>query len=155
MPGTVPVVPALSLGRPLRVLLVDDTSADRELAREALSGHDHGVMLDTCATGERALSFLRAPDTALPDVILLDLNMPGLTGFDVLTQLKDDSRLRVIPVVILSSSGATGDIERAYTLHASSYLIKSVNFEQFVQQIDAFVAFWIHCCTTTGYGRTT
>ncbi|THF84406.1 response regulator [Deinococcus sp. KSM4-11] len=135
------------MGRPLRVLLVDDAPTDRELTREAFTGHKRAVIIDTCANGERALSFLHAPDTTLPDVILLDLNMPGLTGFDVLAQLKDHPRLRAIPVVILSSSSDTGDIDRAYSLHASSYLIKDVDFQRFIEQIDAFVNYWVRNCT--------
>lgn len=149
MSGDLPPLPVMRPGRPLRVLLVDDTPADRELAREAFGDHEQNVIVDTCASGDRALAFLRAPGTTLPDVMLLDLNMPGLTGFEVLAQLKDDPHLRVIPVVILSSSAVTSDIDRAYTLHASSYLIKELNFERFVNQIDAFVRFWLRCCTTT------
>ncbi|GHF61407.1 CheY-like chemotaxis protein [Deinococcus metalli] len=155
MPDTVPAVPTISNGRPLRVLLVDDTSTDRELTREALAGHEQAVILDTCASGERALSFLRAPDTTLPDVILLDLNMPGLTSLEVLAQLKDDPSLQILPVVILSSSGDTRDIERAYSLHASSYLIKTPQFQRFVRQIDAFVNFWMRSCTPSGFRTVT
>lgn len=129
--------------RPLQVLLVDDSPADRLLAREAFGEHTGQVVVDTCASGERALTHLRHHQTQLPDVVLLDINMPGLTGFEVLSQLKDDPRLGLIPVVMLSSSVDSGDIERAYHLHASSYLIKSADFQRFLAQIDAFVGFWL------------
>ena len=135
-------------GQPLRVLIVDDNPMDRLLAREAFGDHDSGVVVDTCASGERALSFLRELDTALPDVMLLDLNMPGLHGFDVLAQMKDDPQLAVIPVVILSTSGSAGDVQQAYTLHASSYLVKNHDFASFARQIDAFVNFWLQARTT-------
>ncbi|WP_184114286.1 response regulator [Deinococcus metalli] len=137
----------MTIRRPLRVLLVDDGAADRELAREVFDTHDEQVIVDTCATGARALEFLHKPDTTLPDVILLDLNMPGMSGFDVLAALKADTRLGVIPVVILSSSSHAGDVEQAYSLHASSFMTKQIDFGHFVQQIDAFVSFWLEART--------
>ncbi|MBB5376388.1 CheY-like chemotaxis protein [Deinococcus metalli] len=145
--GAPPSIPS-SRGQPLRVLIVDDNPMDRLLAREAFGGHENGVVVDTCASGERALNFLRELDTALPDVMLLDLNMPGLHGFDVLAQMKDDPRLALIPVVILSTSGNAGDVQQAYTLHASSYLVKDHDFASFARQIDAFVNFWMQARTS-------
>jgi CheY-like chemotaxis protein len=135
-------------GRPLRVLIVDDTAADIELSLAAFGPHESIVLVDTCASGGRALAFLRDPEIAVPDVVLLDLNMPGLSGFDVLAQMKSDPALSVIPVVVLTSSGQERDIQEAYSLHASSYLIKAMDFGQFVNQIDSFVNFWIRCRTT-------
>ena len=134
--------------RPLRVLLVDDTDADRLLAREAFQNHSAQVLIDTCASGERALSHLRNPAHELPDVVLLDINMPGLSGFQVLEQVKDDPRLTLIPVVMLSSSREVADIRHAYSLHASSYLVKSLDFGHFVEQIDTFIQFWSQARTT-------
>ncbi|WP_412027946.1 response regulator [Deinococcus yunweiensis] len=138
----------MTVRRPLRVLLVDDGAADRELAREVFDQHTDHVTVDTCASGERALSFLRQPDTALPDVILLDLNMPGMSGFQVLDALKHEARLSIIPVVILSSSSLPQDVEHAYSLHASSFMTKQLSFDRFVRQIDAFVSFWLQARTT-------
>lgn len=137
-----------STTRPLRVLLVDDTDADRLLAREAFRNHADQVSIDTCASGERALEHLHNQEVELPDVVLLDINMPGLSGFEVLEQMKHHPRLSLIPVVMLSSSHDVGDIRQAYTLHASSYLVKSVDFACFVEQIDAFIQFWVHARTT-------
>lgn len=139
----------MTIRRPLRVLLVDDGAADRELARGVFDQHKTHVVIDTCASGARALAFLQQPDTVLPDVILLDLNMPGMSGFDVLNALKSDARLDRIPVVILSSSTHPQDVERAYSLHASSFMTKQLDFGSFVQQIDAFVTFWLHVRTTS------
>lgn len=138
----------MTIRRPLRVLLVDDGAADRELAREVFDHHGDQVIIDTCASGERALTFLQQPDTTLPDVILLDLNMPGLSGFDVLEALKGHVKLSVLPVVILSSSSHPRDVEHAYSLHASSFMTKQLNFGRFIQQIDAFVSFWLQARTT-------
>lgn len=137
-----PVVLDLTTRPRLRVLLVDDGPADRELAREVFDHHCAHVLMTTCASGEQALAMLQDPDTMRPDVILLDLNMPGLSGLDVLEVLKRHAGLSVIPVVIPSNSSHPWEVERAYALHASSFLIKQVDFGRFVQQIDAFVAFW-------------
>ncbi|GGS01494.1 response regulator [Deinococcus sedimenti] len=126
--------------RPFRVLLVDDNPADLMLAREVFADHGDRLAVTTCSSGEEALGVLRG-GTA-PDVIILDVNMPVMSGFEVLTVIKQDPRLVSIPVVMLSTSSQPGDIERAYTLHASSYLVKSNSFQKFVEQVDAFVTFW-------------
>ena len=68
--------------------------------------------------------------------------MPTMTGFQVLAALKDDPTLSVIPVVMLTSSADEGDVRRAYSLHANSYIIKAVDFTQFVHQLDTFVTYW-------------
>ncbi|BDP44916.1 hypothetical protein DAETH_48850 (plasmid) [Deinococcus aetherius] len=74
--------------------------------------------------------------------MLLDVNMPAMTGFEVLQAVKLDPQLGVIPVVMLTTSDSRDDITRAYTLHASSYLLKSVDFAGFIAQVESFVAFW-------------
>ncbi|WP_412029782.1 response regulator [Deinococcus yunweiensis] len=145
---TTPDLPDLLSGRPLRVLLVDDAPADRELAREAFGQQEAQVIIDTCASGARALHFLQQAETVLPDVILLDLNMPGMSGLELLAALKDTARLNLIPVVILSSSSHAHDVEQAYSLHASSFMTKQPEFGPFVQQIDAFVSFWLQARMT-------
>ncbi|MFC3833636.1 MULTISPECIES: response regulator [Deinococcus] len=129
--------------RPFHVLLIDDNATDLLLATEAFLELDATVGVDTFASGQHALDHLRAtPQDALPDVIILDINMPVLNGFDVLSQLKDDPALQLIPVVMLSTSDYLGDVTRAYSMHASSYLIKSRSFTEFVQQVDAFLVYW-------------
>lgn len=127
----------------LSVFLVDDSPTDRELAAVAFEDGTGRVDVTTFPDGGDLLAALRRPDEPLPDVILIDLNMPGMTGFEVLAALKDDPITSMIPAVILSSSSNEDDVRRAYTLHASSYLIKAVDFEQFVQQIEAFVTYWL------------
>ena len=152
MSDAAPTLPDFTSRRPLHVLLVDDGPADRELAREVFQDNAHRVSIDICASGAHALEFLREPDATLPDVILLDLNMPGMSGFDVLAALKADAHLAVIPVVILSSSSQLRDVEQAYSLHASSFMTKQLDFGRFVRQIDAFVSFWLHARTTRWSG---
>ena len=128
----------------LRVLLVDDNPEDLFLAREVFQEHEKQVNLTTCQSAPDALEYLRrhADATDLPDVVLLDINMPGMSGFDLLRAVKEDGALSHIPVVMLTTSGHPKDVQEAYTLHASSYLVKSENFQAFMEQIDAFVAYW-------------
>ncbi|WP_229844388.1 response regulator [Deinococcus indicus] len=127
--------------RPFQVLLVDDNPADLLLAQEVFSEYDGALSVTTCSSGREALDRLRAPGTR-PDVVILDVNMPVMSGFEVLQAIKDDPALVCIPVVMLSTSSHPGDVARAYTLHASSYMVKSSSFQAFMDQVDAFVTFW-------------
>lgn len=128
--------------RPLRLLLIDDSLMDRHLAEEVFAGYSHLCTVTTAADGQEALAAMLTPQAQLPDVVLLDINMPGLSGFEVLTAMKAHAQLARIPVVMLTTSSHDQDITRAYTLHASSYLIKSVNFQDFVAQVEGFLEFW-------------
>ncbi|MVN86353.1 response regulator [Deinococcus sp. HMF7620] len=129
------------------MLLVDDNPADLLLAQEVFEEHADQLMVTTCRSGAEALEQLRGGDP-LPDAVILDVNMPGMSGFEVLHTIKEDRRLRTLPVVMLSTSSQPDDIERAYTLHASSYLVKSHSFQAFLEQVDAFVGFWRESRTT-------
>lgn len=128
--------------RPLRLLLVDDSFMDRHLAEEVFADYAQLCRVSTVASGQAALDTLLAPGATLPDVVLLDINMPGMSGFEVLSAMKAHPQLVQIPVVMLTTSNHDQDITRAYTLHASSYLIKSVNFQEFVAQVEGFLEFW-------------
>lgn len=115
---------------------------DRHLAEEVFADYAHLCTVTTVASGEAALAAMLVPGGTLPDVVLLDINMPGLSGFDVLRAMKAHPQLVRIPVVMLTTSSHDQDITQAYTLHASSYLIKSVNFQDFVAQVEGFLEFW-------------
>ncbi|MFB9992664.1 response regulator [Deinococcus oregonensis] len=123
-------------------MLVDDSFMDRELAREAFALMDPDTTLMAVESGSAALALLNAPAAVLPDVVLLDINMPGMNGFDVLQALKQQPRLHLLPVVMLSTSSSEHDITHAYSLHASGYIVKSVAFQPFIDQVDTFLAFW-------------
>lgn len=125
----------------LRLALVDDNPLDRLLAAEALHEVCPECGLEAYDSGRAALTQLRAAQT-LPDVVLLDINMPGMNGFEVLQALKADPRLSLIPVVMLTTSSAAADVEQAYILHASSYVIKANGFNAFISQIEAFIGYW-------------
>ncbi|MBB5234258.1 response regulator [Deinococcus budaensis] len=129
--------------RRLCILLIDDSAPDRLIAQEVFAEYSDQVGVMTAESGADALAKMRHSGVRLPDVVLLDINMPGMTGFEVLQAMKADPRLHLIPVVMLTTSGNEQDIQRAYTLHASSYLTKSMDFWHFVEQIESFVRFWL------------
>jgi CheY-like chemotaxis protein len=127
------------------VLLVEDDDGDVLMTREAFEHHKIRNKLHVVRDGEEALRFLRREgsyaDAPRPGLILLDLNLPRRDGRQVLAELKADAELRVIPVVVLTTSEAEEDIVRSYSLHANAYVSKPVDFDRFVEvirQIDDF-----------------
>ena len=127
------------------VLLVEDDDGDVLMTREAFEHHKIRNNLHVVQDGEEALQFLHREgpyaDAPRPGLILLDLNLPRRDGREVLAELKADPELRVIPVVVLTTSEAEEDILRSYALHANAYVSKPVDFDAFVdviRQIDDF-----------------
>jgi CheY-like chemotaxis protein len=130
---------------PIEVLLVEDDPGDVLLTREAFEHNKVSNRLHVVNDGEQAMDFLRGEgaytDVPRPDLVLLDLNLPRKDGREVLGEMKEDPELRVIPVVILTTSEAEEDIVRSYRLHANAYVSKPVDFDQFikvVRRIDDF-----------------
>lgn len=124
--------------RPLRVLLAEDNNAHATLVARSLEDHGFNVELIHVRDGDEALSYLRGEsfdvDTErcpLPDLVLLDLRMPKTDGLEVLRQIKSDGCLQRLPVVVLTTSAADSDVDRAYDLRANSYLVKPADFEKF------------------------
>jgi len=131
--------------RPLNVLLVEDDPGDVLIAREAMAAGQLSTKIDVVTDGVEAMSFLRRgdgfDDAQRPDLILLDLNLPRMSGHEVLAEVKKDPELRRIPVVVLTTSQAHEDIAKSYDLHASVHVSKPVDFDEFagvVKQIDEF-----------------
>jgi CheY-like chemotaxis protein len=127
------------------VLLVEDDQGDVLMTREAFEYYKIRNTLHVVTDGEQALQFVRRTgdyaDAPRPGLIMLDLNLPRRDGLEVLAELKADPELRVIPVVILTTSQAEEDILRSYSLHANAYVTKPVDFERFIdviRQIDSF-----------------
>jgi CheY-like chemotaxis protein len=127
------------------VLLVEDDPGDVLMTREAFEHYQIRNNLYVVSDGEQALHFLRKTgdyaEVPTPGLILLDLNLPRRNGLEVLAELKADSDLLSIPVVVLTTSQAQEDILRSYSLHANAYISKPVDFEKFVGvigQIDDF-----------------
>jgi CheY-like chemotaxis protein len=129
----------------IQILLVEDDPGDVVITREAFAENKVRNELSVVSDGEAAMAFLRREegyaDAPRPDLILLDLNLPRKAGHEVLAEIKSDSDLQRIPVVVLTTSDAEEDILRSYDLHANAYVTKPVDFECFlnvVRQIDDF-----------------
>ena len=132
-----------------RLLVVEDSESDLELLREALSDAEPEVALDAVHHGEDALAFLRREGrfagSAHPDLVLLDLNLPRMGGLEVLEALRadEDPRLRRLPVIVFTTSSMTTDVQKAYDLHASSFITKPTAFEPYLEAVRSFRDFWL------------
>ncbi len=129
------------------ILLVEDNPADARLVQEALVERALDAALFWMPSGEQALAFLRhdaAQSAALmPDLVLLDLNLPGLSGHEVLAAIKQDPSLLHIPVVVLTSSSAPADVRAAYRAHANAYLVKPDDFDDFLALVADLHHHWL------------
>lgn len=130
----------------IEILLVEDNPADVMLTEEAFEEADFPHRLHVARDGVEALAFLRREgryaDAHTPHVILMDLNMPRLSGLETLDILKVDEKLRHIPVIVLTTSRAEEDVWRSYKLHANAYIPKPVSISEFVEVIRSFEQFW-------------
>jgi len=133
---------------PRRILLVEDNPNDVELSLAALGEQDLARHVDVARDGAQALDYLhrrgkfanRSPGN--PAVILLDLKMPKVDGLEVLAQVKKNDQLRFIPVVMLTSSREERDLVESYKRGANAYLVKPIEFEQFVEAVKRLGQFW-------------
>ncbi len=139
--------PDNAMGRPVEILLVEDNPGDVRLAVEALKDAKVSNNLSIVTDGEAALEFLRRQgpyaQAARPDIVLLDLNLPRKSGREVLCDIKDDPKLRTIPVVILTTSQAEEDILKAYNCNANCYITKPVDLDQFIKVVRSIEDFWL------------
>jgi CheY-like chemotaxis protein len=132
-----------------QILLVDDSPLDTELALDALRQHNLANEVVTLRDGAEALDYIfRRGEFAtraetVPSVILLDLKMPRVDGLEVLRQLKADQVLRRIPVVMMTSSREDQDLRRCYDLGVNAYVVKPLNFHEFIDAIKLVGAFWM------------
>ncbi|MGD1060564.1 MAG: response regulator [Methanomassiliicoccales archaeon] len=133
------------ISRPPRILLIEDNPEDARLVKECLFQERHSAELTIAKDGECALGILaegaegRRP---LPDLVLLDLNMPRIDGHEVLAEIKKSPELRSIPVIVLTSSSCESDVRQAYDLQASSYIVKPGNLDDLESVIRSIVHFW-------------
>lgn len=134
-------------GRAIEVLLVEDNPGDVRLTQEAFKEGKVRNHLHHVPDGVEALAFLRREgrykDVPRPDLVLLDLNLPRKDGREVLQEIKSDRDLRLIPVVVLTTSQAEQDILRAYDLHANCYITKPVDLDQFIEIVNTIEDFWL------------
>jgi CheY-like chemotaxis protein len=136
---------------PLVILLVEDDLADQKLIKISLRNEKIANDLYAVQTGEEGLDFLHrrgnySDGTPQPDLILLDLNMPGMGGKEFLRQIKADEKLKQIPVVILTTSEAEKDIIDSYKLQASGYVHKPVTLEEFKGAMKKLKEYWFVLC---------
>jgi len=131
---------------PIEILLVEDNPGDVRLTKEALKEGRFANLINVAVDGFEAMAFLRREgkyaNASRPDLILLDLNLPKKNGREVLAEIKADSNLKRIPVVVLTSSQAEKDIVATYNLHANCYITKPVDFEQFICVVRSIEDFW-------------
>lgn len=131
----------------IEVLLVEDNPGDVRLTKEALKEGRLLNRVNVVGDGVEALAYLRREakyaNAVPPDLILLDLNLPKKDGREVLAEIKADSRLRRIPVVVLTTSSAEEDILKTYDLHANCYITKPVDLDQFIRVVKSVEEFWV------------
>ena len=131
-----------------RILLVEDSPRDAELILDVLTGYDLAIEVFTVSDGAEALDYLFRRGNFVgrsdgqPAVILLDLKMPKVDGMEALRQIKRDSKLKVIPVVVMTSSREEQDLLNCYQLGVNAYVVKPVKFAEFVEAVTRVGAFW-------------
>ena len=132
--------------RNVEILLVDDNVGDVVLMKEALKGANFGNRVSIAYDGIEALEFLhrtgRFTSAPKPDLVLLDINMPRKNGCEVLDEIRHDEELKLLPVVILTSSEAEDDIRRAYELRANCFVTKPSDLDEMVKVVQAIDHFW-------------
>ena len=131
----------------LTILLVEDNEGDIVLTVEALKMANITNKIIVVRDGEEALGYLhregRYANAEQPDLILLDINLPRIDGKEVLARIKNDDKLKIIPVVILTTSDSENDIMESYNNHANCYITKPVDFNKFMQVVHMIKDFWI------------
>lgn len=138
----------------MEVLLVEDNPADVRLMQEAFRERRRKVSLHVVADGIEAMAYLRHEgiyaNAPHPDIVFLDLNLPRKNGHEVLAEIKCDPVLKLIPVVVLTTSSADEDIHRAYGMHANCYVTKPVELDRFLQVVESIDDFWLNTARLPG-----
>ena len=139
------------MAKPVEVLLVEDNPGDIRLTQEALRESAFDVHLNVARDGVEALDFLNQRETFTdaprPDLILLDLNLPRKNGREVLSEIKQDPDLKRIPVLVMTTSRAEQDIQKAYALNANCYIAKPMDLNEFLRIVRTIEEFWFHTAT--------
>lgn len=134
------------MSKPIEILLVEDNPAEVRLTVESLKEARIANNLNAVTDGQSAIEYLerrgKYRDSVRPDLILLDLNLPGLDGRSVLKYIKDDPALKIIPVVIITSSEAESDIIKSYEAHANCFISKPIDFDGFTRVVRSIEHFW-------------
>jgi two-component system, chemotaxis family, response regulator Rcp1 len=141
----------LKMAKPIEILLVEDSPSDVALTIEALQAGKIGNNLNRVADGVEAMEYLRQQGrfakSPRPDLIMLDLNLPKKDGREVLRELKGDPSLKLIPIIVLTTSRADKDVLQSYELNANCYITKPVDFQQFIDVVKSIERFWLSVVT--------
>jgi two-component system, chemotaxis family, response regulator Rcp1 len=136
-----------TMSNPIEILLVEDNPGDVRLIKEVFKDAKIFNSMQVAYDGEAAMDILRKlgqyKDAANPDLILLDLNLPKKDGREVLREIKNDERLKCIPVVILTTSNAEEDLIETYKMNANCYITKPVDLDQFINVVKSIENFWL------------
>lgn len=140
------------------LLIVEDSNEDFEALQRFLRRSSLAIPIRRCTNGDEALELLYQMDhqenrsnTPLPGLIVLDLNLPGTDGREVLRRIKQDKNLKTIPIVVFTTSNNPQDIEDCYQYGVNSYIIKPINFAQLKQDIQTLVDYWFQVTTLPNY----
>ena len=132
---------------PVNILLIEDNPGDVRLTQEAFKEGNMNIKLDVVMDGVEAIKYLRKEvpynQATMPDLILLDLNLPKKDGREVLQEIKTDDKLKRTPVMVLTTSNAQQDILKSYNLHVNCYVNKPVDFDKFFDIIQKIEDFWL------------
>jgi CheY-like chemotaxis protein len=141
----------MSPSNPIEILVVDDNPGDLRLIQEAIKDSRVASRLHTAKDGDEALAFLRREgphaEVPRPHLVLLDLNMPRVSGLEVLQTIKGSPDLMTIPTIILTSSMGAKDIQGCYEAHANAYLVKPTDLGSFASLLASIEAFWLTLAT--------
>lgn len=131
----------------MNILLVEDNPADMRLVKEAMSECAAAATLHWVPDGDTALDYLHRrgahAQSPVPDLVLLDLNLPGMSGKEILAEIKQDPALRSIPVIVLTSSAARQDVLDTYAAHGNAYMVKPVDFDAYVSLVERIHTYWL------------
>ncbi|MGA2092679.1 MAG: response regulator [Sedimentisphaerales bacterium] len=141
----------LSESKPVEILLVEDSPSDAALTIEALEAGKVANKLTLVEDGVEAMAFLKRQGkyakAERPDLIMLDLNLPRKDGREVLVEIKNDPDLKIIPIIVLTTSHSDKDILQSYQLNANCYITKPVDFTQFIDVVKSIEKFWLTVVT--------
>jgi CheY-like chemotaxis protein len=135
----------------VRVMLVEDDPGDALLVREALADNERVDEIRVASDGVYALEQLQDPELPLPDLILLDLNLPRMDGRELLAEIKAEPRLAPIPVVVLTTSDAESDVLRSYELHANAFVTKPRDLKHFLKAVREIDRFFVSVAKLPGH----
>lgn len=139
----------MNTGPVRHILVVEDNPADARLVREALGHGPVAKQIHVAGDSAEAESFLRSSGH-LTDLVLLDLNLPGKTGHELLDEIRRDPQLRQLPVVIFSSSESDEDVRRAYAAHANCYVAKPGDLDRYFSVLASIESFWLSTARLPG-----